>query len=71
MDPRFPTLDVISNNLLVFGAIYLIICFCIAWIWGRKRKVGFLWSFVFSVLMTPLVGIAITLSGKPRGTDYL
>ena len=71
MNFRDPNVDLITNNLLVFGAIYLIICFCIAWIWGRKRRLGFLWSFVFSVLMTPLVGIAITLAGKKRNGEYL
>lgn len=66
-----PNVDVLRNNMLIFGAIYIVICFCIAWIWGRKRRVGFLWSFVFSLLMTPLVGIAITLAGKKRDRGYL
>ncbi len=71
MDFRNPNVDLIMNNLLIFAGIYVVICFCIAWIWGRKRKVGFLWSFVFSLLMTPVVGIAITLAGKERTKDYL
>jgi hypothetical protein len=66
-----PNVDVLRTNMLIFGAIYIVICFCIAWIWGRKRRIGFLWSFVFSLLMTPLVGIAITLAGKKRDGEYL
>ncbi len=71
MDSRFPAYDFFINNLLIISAVYLIACFCVAWIWGRKRKIGFLWSFIFSVLMTPLVGVAITLAGKERRKDYL
>lgn len=71
MNSRFPTFEFFSENLLIIGAIYLTLCFCIAWFWGRKRKVGFMWSFVFSLLMTPLVGIAITLAGRKRKGDYI
>lgn len=71
MNFRNPNVDLILNNLLIVGAIYIVICFAVAWIWGRKRKVGFLWSFVFSLLMTPLVGIAITLAGKKTNQEYL
>ncbi len=60
-----------SNILLIAGVIYLALCFTIAWVWGRKRRVGFLWSFVFSVLMTPLVGIAITLAGRKSSKDRI
>ena len=71
MDFRDPNVDAISNTVLVLAVIYLVICFAIAWIWGHKRRVGFLWSFVFSALMTPIVGLAITLAGKKRDQEYL
>jgi len=32
---------------------------------GKKRKIGEEWSFFLSIILTPLVGLAITLFTKP------
>jgi len=32
---------------------------------GKKRKIGEEWSFFLSILLTPLVGLAISLFTKP------
>jgi fumarate reductase subunit C len=32
---------------------------------GKKRKIGEEWSFFLSFMLTPLVGLAITLLTKP------
>jgi hypothetical protein len=32
---------------------------------GKKRKIGEEWSFFLSIMLTPLVGLAITLFTKP------
>ncbi|MEG1623077.1 MAG: hypothetical protein RR330_06900 [Alistipes sp.] len=32
---------------------------------GRKRTIGFGWAFVISLILTPLVGIIITLIADP------
>ncbi len=32
---------------------------------GRKRRIGFGWAFVLSLLFTPIVGLVITLISDP------
>jgi len=32
---------------------------------GKKRKIGEEWSFFLSIILTPLVGLAISLFTKP------
>lgn len=31
---------------------------------GEKRKIGFGWSFALSLLLSPLIGLIITLASK-------
>jgi hypothetical protein len=33
---------------------------------GKKRKIGEEWSFFLSFLLTPVVGLVITLMTKPK-----
>jgi hypothetical protein len=33
---------------------------------GRKRKIGEEWSFFLSFMLTPVVGLVITLMTKPK-----
>jgi hypothetical protein len=33
---------------------------------GKKRKIGEEWSFFFSIIFSPVVGLAITLFSKPK-----
>ncbi|MGI4020010.1 MAG: hypothetical protein ACRYFA_00755 [Janthinobacterium lividum] len=66
---RFPDIQQTKEFLPIAGVIYLAGCFAVAWIWGRKRKVGFLFTFLFSALLTPFIGFLIAVSGKkaPEG----
>jgi fumarate reductase subunit C len=34
---------------------------------GKNRKIGEEWSFFLSFMLTPVVGIVITLMTKPKG----
>lgn len=55
--------DVYTNqtNLLIAAVVYLLICFLVAWIFGRPRKIGFIWSFLFSICFTPIAGYLMTI----------
>ena len=33
---------------------------------GNKRKIGFGWSFVLSIFLSPLIGLIITLCSKKK-----
>ena len=43
----------------------LIICYFIGKL-GEQRKIGFLLSFVLSLLLTPIIGLIITLLSKKK-----
>ena len=34
--------------------------------WGKKRKLGEEWSFFLSMMLTPIVGLVITVLSKER-----
>jgi hypothetical protein len=36
---------------------------------GNKRKIGFGWSFVLSIFLSPLIGLIITLCSKKKDTS--
>lgn len=61
---RFPDIHQVKAFLPIAGIIYLAVCFAVAWIWGRKRRTGFLFTFLFSALLTPFIGFLIAVSGK-------
>lgn len=44
--------------------IYLLIAYLIAHYLGRERKIGFAWSFFFSIFPNPIVGLIITLLSR-------
>lgn len=46
--------------LLVFGAI----AFAIAHFLGRKRQIGFGWSFFFCFFLSPIIGFIVTLLSR-------
>jgi hypothetical protein len=44
--------------------LYLLLCFLVAWFIGRKRNMGFGFSFLMCILFSPLIGLIITLFSK-------
>ena len=46
---------------LFIAIVYFIIIFLISHFIGRKKKVGFWWSFFFCSFLTPIIGLIITL----------
>jgi uncharacterized membrane protein len=49
--------------------LYLVFAFLIAHFLGRKRKIGFGWSFFFSIFPNPIVGLIITLLSRKTFED--
>lgn len=45
---------------IFFLSVNLVVCYLIAKA-GEKRKIGFGWSFFFSIFLTPLIGGIITM----------
>ncbi len=38
---------------------------------GKKRKIGFGWSFALSLFLSPLIGLIITLCSKKNDVDFI
>jgi len=49
--------------------LYLVFAFLIAHFLGSKRKIGFGWSFFFSIFPNPIVGLIITLLSRKTFDD--
>lgn len=47
--------------------IYLGICFLISFYGGSKRKIGFGWSLIACLFLSPLIGGIITLISPRTG----
>ncbi len=51
--------------LLVFGALSGCFFAMLVGIIGSNRRIGFGWSFLLSLIFTPLIGLIITLFSEP------
>ena len=51
--------------------IVLVILSSLIGILGKNRKIGFGWSFVLSLFLTPLIGLIITLCSKKKSVDFI
>jgi hypothetical protein len=58
-----------SGAAIFLLLIYLGIAFLIAHFLGSKRKIGFGWSFFFSIFPNPLVGLIITMLSRKKFDD--
>ena len=38
---------------------------------GKKRKIGFGWSFALSIFLSPIIGLIITLLSKKKDVDFV
>ena len=47
--------------LLIFGVISFSLVSVLVGLLGARRKIGFGWSFLISVVTTPLIGLIVTL----------
>ena len=50
--------------------IYLVIAALIAQL-GKKRKIGFGWSFFFCLFLSPIIGLFITLASKKKEVEFV
>ncbi|MCQ2171188.1 MAG: hypothetical protein MJZ17_00315 [Bacteroidales bacterium] len=55
---------------ILFLFINVILCILVGRL-GKNRKIGFTWSFIFSLLLSPLIGIIITLLSKKRDFEFV
>lgn len=55
---------------IFFLFIDVIICSLVGLV-GRNRKIGFVWSFIFSLLLSPFIGIFIVLFSKKRDLIFV
>ncbi len=60
-----------SALLLVFGALSGCFLSILVGLIGSNRKIGFGWSFLLSLVFTPLVGLLVTLLSEtlPYGNE--
>lgn len=38
---------------------------------GKKRKIGFGWSFALSLFLSPIIGLIITLCSKKNDIEFV
>lgn len=38
---------------------------------GRNRKIGYVWSFVLCLFLSPLIGLIIILCTKKKETEFV
>lgn len=38
---------------------------------GKKRKIGFGWSFALSLFLSPIIGLIITLFSKKEDVEFI
>lgn len=38
---------------------------------GKKRKIGYWWSFAFCLVLSPVIGLIITLYSKRKDIDFV
>ncbi len=50
-------------GLLIFSALVGLV--------GKNRKIGFGWSFVLSLFLSPIIGLIITLFSKKKDVDFV
>jgi hypothetical protein len=59
-----------------FSNHFILICvipfysYIIAYFFGKKRRIGFTWSFLFCLLLTPVFGILIVMLSPKHYNDY-
>lgn len=48
----------------------IILCALVALL-GRKRKIGYGWSFVLCLFLSPVIGLIITLCSKKKEVEFI
>jgi hypothetical protein len=51
--------------------LFLIIFAILVGLLGKKRKIGFGWSFALSIFLSPLIGLIITLFSKKKDVEFV
>lgn len=54
---------------LITLLIWLLICALIGR-FGKNRKIGFWWSFVLCLFLSPIIGLIITLFSKKKDIEF-
>lgn len=59
-----------GTERLFFLLIYAIFAYFIARL-GDKRNIGFGWSFFFSIILGPVLGVIIVLCSKKKQPEFV
>lgn len=55
----------------MIGIIAFLIFSLLVGLLGEKRKIGFGWSFVLSLFLSPIIGLIITLFSKKKDIEFV
>lgn len=55
----------------MIGIIAFLIFSLLVGMLGEKRKIGFGWSFVLSLFLSPIIGLIITLFSKKKDIEFV
>lgn len=58
-----------DDEIFVRIVILLIFALLIGWL-GSKRRIGFVWAFLASLFLSPILGLIITLCSKKNQPDF-
>ena len=54
------------------SALFIIVLFSLlVGLLGRNREIGFGWSFVLSLFLSPVIGFIITLFSKRKDVEFI
>jgi LPXTG-motif cell wall-anchored protein len=53
--------------ILIIGFVFAVLIGFL----GKKRKIGFGWSFVISLFLSPLIGLIVTLLSKKKEVEFI
>lgn len=59
-----------SGEIILFVLVWILLSLGVASI-GKKRRIGFVWAFVASLIINPIIGLIITLCTKKIETEYI
>jgi hypothetical protein len=51
--------------------IFLVMISALVALLGRNRKIGYGWSFVLCLFLSPIIGLIIILFSKRKGVEFV
>lgn len=57
--------------MAIFNLIVLVIISALVALLGRNRRIGYGWSFVLCLFLSPLIGLIFILCSKKKKTEFI